>query len=286
MFPASPNSAYSSHNVHLVQFLKESPEQQVFSARYVSNDGQSLDGNIQPATAILRNSDNRMQLQLRSQLEGNTFRPTSPDLRARARWLRIAKDPQSQREFLNVSQRGRQAPLCDEEKLSEFMIAQESLGRYLEVEMDAPVACDVDASVVGTLGAGPCVLGFLVGVMPNGGKPQWAALHRSMSESTPFDPDQAYASIIRPLEEEVTRKAGGVPLVKKFYFAGGNPQTLQSCAALAFAAAQHQLNVPVSMLGINEESTYINAALNLEKHNAPYGGFLVARVVESSDDDS
>lgn len=195
---------------------------------------------------------------------------------ARVTWSSINSSAENQLAFLNDWQANRGAALVDENALTDFIEKGRTRGTFAESEMDVGVACHIGATTTGSLGACSGIIGMLHGVTDNGDQ-LLASIHQSVSGERPLSPDAAYDEIIRPLEERMAGTFGHRPFVKSFFFAGGNPHTLQSCAALAFAAKQRHLNVPVSMLGINNKNSYVNAVLGMPVPGAPSGGFFAAR---------
>jgi hypothetical protein len=72
---------------------------------------------------------------------------------------------------------------------------------------------------------------------------------------------------------------------------GGDPSTVDASIGLAFAAKQlaahtPNFNVPVSMLGINDKNSYLNAAVTAPTSpNDAKSGFRIAQVMEDSSSD-
>lgn len=227
-----------------------------------------------------------MRLRIIGQPADDNFRPITPGLLSRAAWLSVISTRQTQRQFLEHWQSRRRGHLVNENVLATTIAAEQARQTFAESDVDGDVACLFGATSTGSFGAGSGIVAFLRGETGSGA-PIVASIHRRVSEEHPLTPDEAYAKIIQPLVqkmENTLERLGGrvLPDKRLFYFAGGDSQTLQSCAALAFAAETHNLNVPASMLGINDEESYVNAMLGIPTPPFPDGAFCVARVTWSS----
>lgn len=285
-------STHSSEQIELVKYEGETSASHRYEAKVHHTVGRapSYTGGLAPslARAILGKDDNRMRVHIRNVGSVPEARPMTPRLQTRACWLTISRNAQDQRNFLDGWQLHRGARLVDELEFSSIIAREESHGRYAESQLDGDVACVIGASCTGSVGAGNSIVAFLRGTRSDG-EPIMASIHKHVSLEQPYSPETAYEEIIFPLEmkmaETLAINGGHVLMDKHFYFTGGNSQTLESCAALAFTAQQHQLSVPVSMLAMNDDTSYVNAMLGRPIPVAPNGVFFVARVHEDADDE-
>lgn len=282
MFPVTPHiHAYSSEHVELKKVSAETGTTRDYEAVFHSTAQDRT-----PAVAQLRLRDNAMRLHIMNTHGDIAFRPATPKLQNIATWLSVRRDALHLRNYLNRWQANRGARLVGEDELSSIVTAEQAHQRFAESELDGDVACVIRASCTGSQGAGSSIVACLRGTGSDG-EPILASIHKSVSAEAPYIPAMAYKEIILPLEQKVMEtlaRSGGHLLVdKRFYFAGGNSQTLESCAALAFAAQRMELNVPVSMLGINDDKSYVNVMLGRPVPVEPNGVFFVARVHEAPD---
>jgi hypothetical protein len=181
------------------------------------------------------------------------------------------------KQFLQTWQSGRSIDPINEDELSDMMLKEQLKGNFTESEMDGEVACGESGSSTGSLGAGPCILGFIRAVAPDG-QHRVASIQVGLDGSKPLTPEAAYELVIKPLEDKITEKLGNVQPQTSYYFAGGNPDTFNSCVALAFEAQRLGINVPVSMLGINrDDDENINAMMTCPTNSLLSGNFYIAR---------
>lgn len=268
---------HSSEQIELLQAYGENADGHHFEAKVHHTFGQDPAS----ARAILGRDDNRMRVHIRNVGSPPEARPMTPRLQFRARWLAISRTAQDQRTFLNDWQSGRRVELVDEDALSTAIAAETARGCFTASDVDQHVAFDLRATCSGSFGAGSSIIGFLGG-RTSTGLPIVASIHKNVTEAQPLTPETAFAEIVGPLEAQVAEALaqidGSLLTEKSFYFAGGNAQTLESCAALALTAEKLELNVPYSMLGANFNGSYMNAMLGVPAPVAPNGVFFVARV--------
>lgn len=276
---------YSSDNVNVEKSTKITATSRNFSALAresadAAEQSVPSPSSVHRASIEQRHQDNAMRLHIMNASVENKdllFRPATPRLAAKLHWQSVMATPQTKRHFLQAHQAGKSVGFTSEDNLDNFIVNQQARGSYCESNMDMGVACEPNAMSNGTSGAGPCIAGFVRAIAENGVH-TLASIHVGLDGENPLTPEAAYAQVINPLAQKVAEQTGHAPGRHYFYFAGGNTSTFDSCVALAYAAQQHRLNVPVSMLGLNTEDTYMNAVMTKPTHSDPHGSFFVAKV--------